>query len=365
MFTPHLTTGLKRIGLGIAVVAALGGVGTYGYRYWTVGRFLESTDDAFLQADYTTVAPKVSGFITDVLVADNQAVRANQIMARIDDRDFQTSLAQARADVTTAEAEIRSLVAQVELQKSMIDQAAANLAASDASVRFAKTDYARFHYLRQTGYASVQKDDQAEVAVQEKTAALQHDQAALVAAKRQVDVLEVQRAKAETQLAHSRAVEHQAELNLSYTTIRAPIDGTVGARSLRPGQYVQAGTALMAVVPLKAVYVVANFKETQLTDVHAGQAVAIEIDTFPGATVSGKVDSLAPASGLVFALLPPDNATGNFTKIVQRIPVRIALAPDSPLIGRLRPGMSVVATIDTKSGAAATERHIANTEYPR
>ena len=344
--TVHLN--LKRVGLGLAVTAALAGAGVYGYRYWTVDRFLESTDDAFLKADYTTVAPKVSGYIADVLVSDNQTVAAGAILARIDDRDFRTALDQARADVAAAEAEIRNLIAQSDLQTSIVAQAEANVAAATAGAHLARADYARFHTLRQVGYASVEKDDQAESAMREKTATLQRDQAAVAAARKQIDVLAALRSKAETQLAHSRAVEHQAELNLGYTTITAPIAGTVGARALRAGQFVQAGTALMAVVPLKSVYVVANFKETQLAHVRAGQPATLSVDSFPGQTVTGRVDSLSPASGLEFALLPPDNATGNFTKIVQRIPVKIALSPDNPLIGRLRPGMSVVATIDTK-----------------
>ncbi|MBV8536714.1 MAG: HlyD family secretion protein [Alphaproteobacteria bacterium] len=345
---------LKRIGVGAALVAALMGSAGYGHHYWTVARFLESTDDAYLKADYTTVAPKVSGYISDVLVQDNQAVRAGQLLARIDDRDFQTALAQAKADVAAAEAEIRNLAAQIELQNSLVAQAEASLASSQAAMRFARTDAARFHTLRQQGFASVEKDDQAETSVRQTTAAVQHDQAALAAARQQIDVLQTQRAKAETLLAHNRAVEAQAQLNLGYTTITAPIDGTVGARSLRAGQYVQAGTALMAVVPLDAVYVVANFKETQLTHVRAGEPARLAIDTFPGAAVNGRVDSLSPASGLEFALLPPDNATGNFTKIVQRIPVKIVISANDPLIGRLRPGMSVVATIDTKPAPAAT-----------
>jgi membrane fusion protein (multidrug efflux system) len=345
--------GLKRVALGAAIVAALMGSAAYGYHYWTVARFLESTDDAYLKADYTTVAPKISGYVADVLVGDNETVKAGQVLARIDDRDFRTALAQAKADVAAAEAEIRNLTAQIELQNSLVAQAEASLAGSQAAMQFARTDAQRFHTLRQQGFASIEKDDQAATSVRQTTAAVQHDQAALAATRQQIEVLQTQQAKAETLLAHNRAVEAQAELNLGYTTITAPIDGTVGARSLRAGQYVQAGTALMAVVPLQAVYVVANFKETQLTHVSAGEPAELAIDTFPGTTVKGRVDSLSPASGLEFALLPPDNATGNFTKIVQRIPVKIVIASDDPLIGRLRPGMSVVATIDTKPAPAS------------
>jgi membrane fusion protein (multidrug efflux system) len=200
-----------------------------------------------------------------------------------------------------------------------------------------------------TGYGTVQRAQLAETALREKTAALQKSRAGLVVAERKIDVLASERAKAAAQLQHAQAVRHQAELNLSYTAIAAPVDGTVGARSLRVGQYVQAGTALMAVVPLHAVYVVANYKETQLADVRPGQKVTIEIDTFPGKVLQGHVDSLSPASGLQFALLPPDNATGNFTKIVQRVPVKIVFDGDDALDGLLRPGMSAEPSIDTRT----------------
>ena len=200
--------------------------------------------------------------------------------------------------------------------------------------------------------------------IREKQAALQGDTTGVGVAKRQIGVFEAQLAQAKATLAEQQAIEQQAELNLSYTTITAPVDGTVGVRTLRVGQYVQAGTQLMAVVPLQAVYIIANYKETQLTDVRPGQPVTIDVDTFPGTTVHGHVDSLAPASGQEFALLPPDNATGNFTKIVQRIPVKIDVDKDDPLAGRLRPGMSVEPTIDTRpisaapsSGSGIGDRH--------
>jgi len=193
----------------------------------------------------------------------------------------------------------------------------------------------------------VQRAQQTDAALREKTAQLQHGKSGLLAAQRKVDVLITERAKAVAQLDRARAVEQHAGLNLSYTEIKAPVDGTIGARSLRTGQFVQAGTQLMAVVPLDAVYVVANFKETQLTNVRNGQPVELRIDSFHGTTLKGHVDSLSPASGLEFALLPPDNATGNFTKIVQRVPVKIVL-DDQRLKGLLRPGMSAEPTVNTK-----------------
>jgi membrane fusion protein, multidrug efflux system len=339
---------LRRILFGSAALAAIVAAGAFGGYWYKTGRFLESTDDAYVQADYTTIAPKVSGYISDVKVEDNQPVKAGDVLAVIDDRDFKTALAQAKADVGSAKADVDNIEAQLEEQQSVIQQAQAAIQSDQAGVSFAQQDYTRYHSLTAQKVTSVQDEQRAQTVLQQQQAAMQRDRAALTAAKQRIDVLTTAKAKSETQVQRLEAVQQQAELNLSYTTIVAPIDGTVGARSLRVGQYVQAGTQLMAVVPLHAVYVVANFKETQLADVKTGQPVEIEIDGLPGITVKGKVDSLAPASGLEFALLPPDNATGNFTKIVQRIPVKIALDLDDALLGRLRPGMSAEPVIDTR-----------------
>jgi membrane fusion protein (multidrug efflux system) len=344
---------LKRILMASVGTVVLAGAGTFGWYWFETGRFLESTNDAYVQADYTTIAPKVSGYIAAVAVEDNQTVKAGQVLARIDDRDYQTALAQAQADVASAEADIHNIDAQLAEQQSVIAQAESAIVAGEAGVKFAKDDYDRYQKLTAGKITSVQDVQRAQTVFQQQTAQLQSDRAALTAAHQRVEVLNTARVKAETQVTRLQAVVDQAQLNLSYTTITAPIDGTVGARSLRVGQYVQAGTQLMAVVPLHAVYVVANYKETQLTNVVAGQPVEIEVDAFPGHVVKGHVDSLSPASGLEFALLPPDNATGNFTKIVQRIPVKIAIEPSDALAGRLRAGMSVEPVIDTRSFADA------------
>ncbi|TWB47304.1 HlyD family secretion protein [Nitrospirillum viridazoti] len=339
---------VKVLAGAVAAIALLGGAAVGGNYYWKTGRFLESTDDAYVQADYTTVAPKVSGYIAEVLVEDNQPVKAGQVLARIDDRDFRTALDQAKADVATAEADIRNIQAQRTQQQAVVAQAQAALAADQANLTFARQDRDRYRDLMKTGFGTVQRAQQTEAAVTDKASTLQRDQAALVAAQKQVDVLATAEAKAATVLDRAQAIARQAELNLSYTTIAAPIDGTVGARTLRVGQLVQAGTQLMAVVPLSQVYVLANFKETQLTEVRPGQPVQVTVDSFPGTTLKGRVDSLSPASGTSFALLPPDNATGNFTKIVQRIPIKIVLDEGQPLAGLLRPGMSAEPVIDTR-----------------
>jgi membrane fusion protein (multidrug efflux system) len=340
---------LKRTALGTFAVLGLAAAVQFGADYWRTGRFMVGTDDAYVQADNTLIAPRVSGYISEVAVTDNQPVKAGQLLARIDDRDYQTALRQAVADRETAEAEIRSIDSQLELQNSTIQQADLQVMSADAALRFAQEDHDRYEALSKTGAGTTQAAQQTASLFIQRAAGLQQARAALTAARQQVDVLQAARAKAAAQLEHYRAAEQQARLNLGYTTITAPEDGTVGARTLRVGQYVQAGTQLMAVVPLDAVYVVANYKETQLTHVRPGQPVEISVDTFPDAHIHGHVDSVAPATGLEFALLPPDNATGNFTKIVQRLPVKIVLDHDSA--GLLRPGMSVEPVIDTKDAA--------------
>jgi membrane fusion protein, multidrug efflux system len=355
---------IKRAALALTLALGVAGAADLGYGYLTTGRYLETTDDAYVKADSTIVAPKVSGYIADVLVSDNERVKAGQLLARIDDRDFKTALAQAKADVAASEAAVRNLDAQIELQQPLIQQQAAEVDAAEANLKFAREERSRYDELMKSGSGTVQRAQQTDAALRAQTAQLQQGKAGLVAASKKVEVLTTDRAKAVAQLDRARAVEQQAALNLSYTEITAPVPGTVGARALRVGQFVQAGTQLMAVVPLDAVYVVANFKETQLTHVRDGQPVELHIDSFHSTTLKGHVDSLSPASGLEFALLPPDNATGNFTKIVQRVPVKIVL-DDQSLNGLLRPGMSAVPTVDTKATVVAereTARHLASTQ---
>jgi membrane fusion protein (multidrug efflux system) len=343
---------LRRVALAFAGALAVAGAAAFGHYYLTIGRYLETTDDAYVKADSTIIAPKVSGYIGEVLVSDNEPVKAGQLLARIDDRDFKTALQQARADVAASEAAVNNLNAQIELQEPLIRQQASEVDATEANLKFAREERARYDDLMKSGSGTVQRAQQTDAALRAQSAQLEQGKAGLIAANKKVEVLSTQRAQALAQLDHARAVEQQAALNLSYTDITAPVTGNVGARSLRVGQYVQAGTQLMAVVPLDAVYVVANFKETQLTHVRNGQPVELRIDSFHSTTLTGHVDSLSPASGLEFALLPPDNATGNFTKIVQRVPVKIVFDGKN-LKGLLRPGMSAVPTIDTKSTVLA------------
>ena len=340
---------LRRLLMTGAALALLAGGAWYGWDYWTVGRFQISTDDAYVKADNTAIAPKVSGYLSAVLVGDNENVRAGQILARIDERDFKVALDQSKADVAAAEAAITSKRAQLDVQHSVIEAARATLAVDSATQTFAEQENKRYTDLAGTGYGSVQNAQQAQSRYASAQAAIVRDTANLASAERQVELLKAEIAQAVAALGRATALQHQAELNLGYTTIISPIDGVVGNRTLRTGQYVQAGTQLMSLVPATGAYVIANYKETQLTNVRKGQPVEIAVDMFPGQVVRGHVDSLAPASGQEFALLPPDNATGNFTKVVQRIPVKIVL--DATNVD-LRPGMSVIPSIATLSHAA-------------
>jgi membrane fusion protein, multidrug efflux system len=348
---------VKQVMMAGVAAAFLVGVGWYGWDYWTVGRYLVSTDDAYVKADNTTVAPKVSGYLSEVLVDDNEPVKAGKVVARIDDRDYKVALDQAKADVVAADAAVTSKRAQLEVQQAVIAAAKATLEVDTAAQTFAGQENKRYSDLAKTGYGSVQNAQLAQSRDASALATIERDNANLASAQKQLELLKAEIAQAVAASARATAIEHQAELNLGYTTITAPIEGVVGNRTLRPGQFVQAGTQLMSLVPTDNTYVIANFKETQLTNVHSGQSVDIAVDMFPGRVVHGYVDSLAPASGQEFALLPPDNATGNFTKVVQRIPVKIALGA-VPAI-ELRPGMSVIPTIQTKTDPSETPRHIA------
>jgi membrane fusion protein, multidrug efflux system len=347
-------TRLKRAALAILLAAGIAGGAEYVWHYWTIGRFLVTTDDAYVDAHSAPIAPQVSGYIIAVRVDDNQRVHAGQVLARIDPRLYRAALDQARANVAAAQASIATLGQQIEQQRLVVEQDDQQVMSDQAAQLYAQQNFVRYTQLARDSWGTVQNAQQATADIREKTAALQRDTTGVAAAKKQIAVYEAQLAQAKATLAQQQAAEKQAALNLGYTTIVAPFDGVVGVRMVTVGQYVEPGTQLMAVVPLRRVYITANYKETELTDVRPGQQVTIDVDTFPGTTVHGTVASLSPASGEQFALLPPDNATGNFTKIVQRIPVKIAVNRNDPLLGELRPGMSVEPTIDTKPRAAAS-----------
>lgn len=349
----------KRLLLAAAALAVLAGAGYFGDRWWMTGRFLEETDDAYVQADMVAVSSRVAGQVAEASAADNQRVRKGDVLARLDDRDLQAAQAQARADVAAAEADIQSIQAQLRLQDSTIAAADADVASADASAAYAKFEFTRYSDLVRTGTGSLQRAQQAEADIKGRDAASARARAAAEGARQQVTVLQAQLGRAQAALLRAGAVAEQAALNLSYATITAPTDGAVGDRTVRAGQYVQPATRLLNVVPMDAgLYVIANFKETQLARMGVGEAVRLDVDMLGGEPLRGTVDSLAPGSGATFALLPPENATGNFTKIVQRVPVRIRLDPD-PRLSRLRPGLSVTASIDTRTAPPGPLRTLA------
>jgi len=309
------------------------------------GAATQSTDDAYVQADFTTLAPQVSGTVDRVLVEDNQPVKKGQLLVAIDDRDFVVAVNAAKAQVASAQAGIGSLEAHLTQQESAIRQAHAAVAADDAALKLARVNQARYRNLASDGSGTVQARQQAEAQLSIQLARGEKSQAGLQAARQQVDVLKADLEKARAALAQAQAAQAAAELKLSYTRISAPIDGMVGQKSVRIGAFVNTGNPLLAIVPLDAVYITANFRETQLARVQPGQAVDIEVDALPGEALKGTVESLGPASGASYSAVAPHNATGNFTKIVQRLPVRIRMNPDQPAAAKLRVGMSVTAKI--------------------
>ncbi|MGF6573760.1 membrane fusion protein (multidrug efflux system) [Paraburkholderia sp. GAS333] len=341
----------------VAVVAVVAGV-----RWWSVGRFIESTDDAYVRADIVAMSSHVPGYVSEVVVQDDQQVRAGDVLIRIDDRDYQAKVNRAEAAVNAALANIReqeagvaSLDAQVTQQGSLIAQAQADVTAAKADTVRRDADATRYRELYAQQASSGQRLELARAEEQKAAAVLAKASAAVQSQRDQQDVLRRRREQslagieqAKAQVSEARAALALAQLDLQHTVIRATRDGVIGQRTVRQGQYVETGMPLLAVVPLNDVYVVANFKETQLGDMHVGQPVEIKVDTYSGHTLRGKVTSIAPGSGAEFALLPPDNATGNFTKVVQRIPVRIRFDASHEDARLLRAGMSVVVNVDTR-----------------
>jgi membrane fusion protein (multidrug efflux system) len=333
--------------LGLALLIGLGGA-WYGHQWWTVGRFVESTDDAYVGGDVTVIAPKVAGFIAEVAVTDNQAVHAGDLLVKLDDRDYRAALAKATAAVAAQEATLANLDATRRLQESMIAQAEAEVAAAEAEVARSRFDVMRYSQLASNQYASLQRFQQADADDKKAIAAVERARAALAAARRRLDVIDTQKQQARAALDQAIAERDLAQLNLGYTELRAPIDGVVGNRSARNGAYAMVGAQLVSLVPAHGLWVDANFKESQLAHIRAGLPASIEADVLPGQVFRGHVASLAPATGASFSVLPPENATGNFTKIVQRVPVRILLDDGASTLGDLRPGLSVTAAVDER-----------------
>jgi membrane fusion protein (multidrug efflux system) len=321
------------------------------WNYWEGSPGWKTTDDAYLQADVTPIASKVAGYISELPVQDFERVHGGELLAQIVDVDYRAAVAQAEANVASAIAQSDALRAQSELQAANVQAARAVVAATAAQLEQNTRDLARQHRLLQSGSSSTEATEKLDTLRAQLSAQLAQNRAQADAAVRQLGVLAAQRAQAEAAILAQRATLQTARLNLSYTRIVATQDGVLGQRQVKPGQYVGVGTQITTLTPLPNVWVIANYKETQLTHMAVGQRAEIEVDTFPGRVLHGHVLAFAPASGAQFALLPPDNATGNFTKVVQRIAVKIVIDDADGLTDRLVPGMSVIARVEARDRA--------------
>jgi len=341
----------RRLGLAALGLLVVVGIAWYGWNWWEVGRFIEATDDAYVGGNVTTLSPHVAGFVSKILVGDNQFVKAGQLVIELDAQDYKANLAHAEAVVQNQTAALANLHAKYALQQSMVDQAEADLLAKKADARYAREDAARYHALAMTTFGTVQNDQKAFAADRKAEATVRSGTAGLDAARQQLTVIDTEIAETQASLAQAQADLRTAELNLGYTKICSPIDGYIAARAGQIGAYTTIGTALLSIVPAHGLWVDANFKEDQLARMRPGQSASFIADVLPGRTFTGRVLSLAPATGAIFTVIPPENATGNFTKIVQRVPVRIEVDDGDGTLGLLRPGLSTTVSVDTRSFA--------------
>lgn len=346
--TPVRRRVLPVILLGAAALAAAG----WGLYWWQSGRFYQYTDDAYVGGDVTVISPRVSGYVARVLVADNAWVHAGQPLLELDPADLAARLEAAQAAVAAASAAVGRIDAQRELLKAQIVQAQAQLQASTAAARFASSESRRYERLAASRSGTEQDSQRAQTEADVAQAQLHAADAALSAQQRQLAVLQAQRTEALASVGQAEAALRSARLDAGYTTLYAPVDGYVGNRSAHAGTFVAAGTQLMSLVPARGLWVDANFKEDQIAHLKPGQAVTLAADVDSGLKVTGHIESLAPATGAVFSIIPAQNATGNFTRIVQRVPVRIALDPTSATLGALRAGLSVTVTVDTRASGS-------------
>ncbi|MBD9528582.1 HlyD family secretion protein [Paracoccus sp. PAR01] len=333
--------------LAVLLVLAVMIGGFFFYDWYANGRFIERTDNAYLRADKVSMAPVVSGKIDQIYVADNQEVVAGQPLLKIDPRRYEFAMREARATVDGRKAELVKSQADLASQASVIAQAQADLESAAEDAKLAQKDFDRMSPLAARGVESQQKVERARTALDQAGSITHLKQAVLDEARQQTTALKAQVEKAQADLAAARESLGRAEIDLEDTVLRAAISGRLGDRTAQLGQFVQPGTPLLTIVPTDDIYLVANFKETQIADMRAGQPVRIDIDAYPDLKLTGIVDSFAPGTGAQFALLPPENATGNFTKIVQRVPVRIRLEPGPTGLPPLLPGLSIEVSVDT------------------
>jgi membrane fusion protein, multidrug efflux system len=339
--------GARRVLLIVAVIGVTAAV-IWGVRWWLVGRFMQSTDDAYLHADSVTISPNVTGLVETVYVVENQTVKAGDPLVKVDSRTYDAGLEQANATVEARKADIERAQAALVQQQAAIHQAQATLAASRLAAEFADKQVVRYQPLTESGAETSERLEQLRDQRDQGHARERSDAAALDAAQRQIPSLEAAVAQAKAQLLSAEATVRQSQIDVGHTIVRSSIDGRVGDSSVRVGQFVQPGTRMMSVVPVGKLYITANFKENQIGRMRVGQTVHIKVDAIPHADVTGRVESFAPGTGAQFALLPPENATGNFTKIVQRVPVRTTVNASDEVRSVLVPGLSVVVTVDTR-----------------
>ena len=343
----------RRAVLAIVVLVAACWGGSWAYGWWTVGRFTESTDDAYLRADQVAVAPRVSGYVGAVMAADNQLVAAGDPLVRIDDENYRAVLARQDAALKARQADTAAAEAAVAQQAAVVAQARARLAGSQVAVRFAQGEADRYRKLSASGAETAERLAGMVNNRDAAAAVVQADAAALDAALRQADTLRAQVGQADAQAASAQAAVREADLDVGHTLVKASIAGRIGDRTVQVGQFVQPGTRLLTLVPVQDIYVVANFKETQIGGMRPGQPATVHVDALDGRTVHAVLDSFSPGTGAEFALLPPENATGNFTKIVQRVPVRFRLEAGADIRASLLPGLSVTVDVDVRGRADA------------
>ncbi|MET3600588.1 HlyD family secretion protein [Martelella mangrovi] len=355
--------GARRIVFAVIGLAIIAGAGWFGYQWWTEGRFIVSTDDAYIEGDIATISPKVSGYVESVEVANNQRVKKGDLLVKIDDGDYQNALSQAEAQLNAQNVALKATEAQIAGAKASLSQAKANRAALDPQIENAKSAFERATTLKDKGAATVAAFDDAKAQVDQLKAQVEAANAAIEVARSNITTAQAQLAQQQAALKERQLAIDLAKRNLSFTEIKAPFDGVFGNRNVQVGDLVSSGTRLGALVPTEDLYVVANFKETDLDRLGIGESVHVSVDAFEDDDFTGKVVSFSPASGAVFALLPPQNATGNFTKVVQRIPVHISIPQDMLDKGYLKAGLSVTARADSRTapdgtlGKVVTDKH--------
>ena len=344
----------RAVVLPIVALGLLGAGGWYGYQYWTDGRFMVTTDDAYVQADMTFMSPKISGYVGTVPVVENQHVKVGDPLVIMDDGDYTIAVAQTEAQIVTQGKTLERIAAQTEAAKASLLQAEAQKSSAEAAATNAVRGADRAAQLVKSKVGTQSQLDDAQTAVDQTKAAVAGADAQIASAKANIGVLEAQYAEAKSSLGTLELARDKAKRDLSFTILRAPYDGVVGNLSVEQGDMITAGQKLAVIVPMDKLYIVANFKETQLAKLVPGEKVRISVDASSDTEFEGSVSSLAPASGAVFSLLPPENATGNFTKVVQRVPVRIDVPADVLKSGRLRAGLSVVVDVDSRTAPVAT-----------